>query len=89
MALSVPDRHILADIERHLVQQDPRLDRALRDFCPAGPLTRLRPPVWLLLTASVLLLLAAAAARSGPLLVPAAAFALLSAVPRVTRRPHG
>src|SRR5215475_6688639 len=44
MALSMDEQRILAEIERRLVAEDPRLAARLSSFQRSGPLTRLRTP---------------------------------------------
>src|SRR6516225_4152289 len=44
MALSMDEQRMLAEIERRLVAEDPRLAARLSSFRQPGPLTRLRTP---------------------------------------------
>jgi hypothetical protein len=85
MGLSMHDRRVLADIERHLVHDDPRLDRTLREFRrDRGPRRGL---TWVLLGPGVILMGLAIALHDGALLAPATVLGLLACRPRI-RRPR-
>lgn len=104
MSLSQHDRRVLADIEQHLTEEDPRLTRMLSSFGKTTPLHPLLPrllrrcravPVItaVFLSLAAILLIVAVTVRSPALVITAMAMACVSALPKLTgslqRSRHG
>lgn len=95
MSLSQHDRQVLADIEQHLTEHDPRLARMLSCFDRTTPLRTVLPRLLrrghgiplitiAFLVLAVSLLGVAIALRSPAVLIAAGTMACVSALPKLT-----